>query len=261
MPGERYFELVIHDGARQQHYDLASLDTTFPFVDMFPDGRVLVTGSRSQWRGKDDFDRNGAIIDPTSGSKTTFLAGDGVEAIAVDSRGRVWASYFDEGVYGNFGWAHPGPEPVGSSGLNCFDDTGEIVWRFPQNTRFGIIDDCYAMNVADDTVTIFAYTEFALCQISPGFDMRTWKTTLRGCHSFAIDDLSVLFTGQYDDEPAVGYLGSLGSDRVQDVTEVAFELPTGSITHEGAFIGRGAALHYFDDNGWYQIDLENLVHP
>ena len=38
----------------------------------------------------------------------------------VDSLGRIWVSYADEGVYGNFGWGQPGPPPVGAAGLVCF---------------------------------------------------------------------------------------------------------------------------------------------
>src|SRR5690348_4607481 len=37
--------------------DLPSLDLTFPMVDLFPDGRVLVAGPRCSWRSETDFDR------------------------------------------------------------------------------------------------------------------------------------------------------------------------------------------------------------
>lgn len=259
MSREWRFALMTHDGDGQEHFDLAPLDVTFPFIDVFPDGRVLVAGSRSQWRSAHDFDQNGVIVDPANGSKTRFLVGDGVESIAVDSRGRVWASYFDEGIFGNFGWGHPGPEPVGSSGLNCFDDTGKVVWKYPQSSGSGFISDCYAMNVADDTVAIYAYTEFALSRISPDFAIETWKTSLSGCHSFAMSDTGVLFTGQYRDDPSTGYLGSLADGQVDDVTKVVFELPTGDVTGEGSFVGRGETLHYFDDRGWYQIDIGDLA--
>src|ERR1700761_2145702 len=88
--------------------DLPPLDLTFPMVDVFPDGRVLVAGPCCSWRSESDFDRNGAVIAPKTGTVSRILLGDGIENVFVDTLGRIWVGYFDEGVFGNFGWSDPG---------------------------------------------------------------------------------------------------------------------------------------------------------
>lgn len=259
MPEPRIFRLLILTNGRQQVVELPALNVTFPFVDVFPDGRVLVAGSRSQWRASDDFDLNGVVVDPTSGTQHSFLLGDGIEASAVDTLGRVWVSYFDEGIFGNFGWGHPGPEPVGASGLNCFSDRGDVIWSFPLESEAGPISDCYAMNLSEDRVAVYTYTEFNLCRISASFDTEIFKTDLKGCHHFAISDSHVLFTGQYDDEIAIGYFGRLADGRICEVEQVKFGLPGGIDLNAGQFIGRGDKLHLFDEKNWYCLHLGTLA--
>src|SRR5262249_44340855 len=156
------------DGATKM-IDLPPLDLTFPMVDVFPDGRVLVAGPRSSWRSETDFDRNGAVIDPKTGAVSRILLGDGIEDVFIDALGRICAGYCDEGVFGNFGWSDPGPPPIGSSGVVVFDASGTILWKYPQQGRRPTIDDCYAMNVSGDGASIFFYSDFPVCTINRDF--------------------------------------------------------------------------------------------
>ena len=231
--------------------ELGELDLTFPLVDLFPDGRVLVAAARSQWRGRDDYDKNGVVIDPWTGKQTRFLLGDGIEALSIDSLGRIWVSYFDEGIFGNFGWGGPGPAPIGAAGLNCFTDDGDILWSFP----IGSMADCYAMNVRRETAWVYFYTDFPLCRVSNDFQRSHWETGLRGCSRFAVDGSSVLFSGQYEEERAVGHLAVLGEGKLKHAGKVELVLPDESPISSGELLGRGAEMHYFDESGWYRTRL------
>jgi len=154
--------------------ELPELDVTFPQVDIVADGRVLLVGARCSFRAEGDYDLNGIVIDPLSGRSTRMLLGDGIRGVQVDDLGRIWVSYFDEGIFGNFGWGDPGSAPVGLAGLVCFSDSGEKIWEYPYQTH-DPISDCYALNVSGSQAAIFFYTDFPVCRISSDFKLSTGK--------------------------------------------------------------------------------------
>jgi hypothetical protein len=91
--------LQISDG-QSQVVELGALDLTFPIVDVFPDGRILVTNRWPNWcPNDDDYDNNGVIVDPSTGEHFPILLGGGLEALSIDTLGRIWVSYFDEGIF------------------------------------------------------------------------------------------------------------------------------------------------------------------
>jgi hypothetical protein len=53
--------------------ELPKLDLTFPIVDVFPDGRVLVAGPRCSWRTADDFDLNGTVVETQTGKVANII--------------------------------------------------------------------------------------------------------------------------------------------------------------------------------------------
>jgi hypothetical protein len=138
----------------------------------------------------------------------------------VDSLGRIWVGYFDEGVYGNFGWGgQNGPVPVGAAGLVCFSDSGEKLWEFPQDGDHSI-DDCYALNVSGSEAAAF-YTDFPLCKVSRDYELTFRKANLAGCHAFAFSETEALFSGQYGEAPDIAYLGKADADRTRGYTAIA----------------------------------------
>lgn len=181
--------LVKINAGSVQAIDLPELDIAFPYVDVFPDGRTLLAGGRSAWRAANDYDLNGVIFDPVQKTVERIFLGDGISSVQVDSIGRIWVSYFDEGVLG---------DTLGSSGLVCFSASGEVVWEYPQPAD-NEISDCYALNVSDLEATIFFYTDFPICRINSQYELTYWKTNLAGCHALAISRTEVLLSGQYKD--------------------------------------------------------------
>ena len=258
MDTSQRFLLVSVNEADRSNVELPPLDVTFPLIDMFPDGRLLVAGTRSRWRAEDDVDLNGIIIDPNTGEFARILLGDGIQRLAVDPLGRIWVAYFDEGIYGNFGWGSPGPSPIGSHGLVCFDSEGHALWDFPFDDEYGPISDCYALNVTPKDVFVYFYTEFPLCRISTDFSRAYWEPGLSGCHQMATDGSRVLFSGQYDDPPDAAYLADVERGKRLSPKRFALTLPDGEVTKRGELIGRGSGLHYFSENAWYRFELSDL---
>lgn len=93
------------------------------------------------------FDEFGNII-------RQYCFGDGINDVIVLSDGRIVTSYFDEGVFGNYGWE----QPLGASGLVVWSKDGSAVWEADRG-----ICDCYAMNIDDsERLWYYYYTEFEL---------------------------------------------------------------------------------------------------
>jgi len=105
-------------------------------------GRRRISRSARRGRARTQrvvYDEDGLLV-------REFLLGDGIQDVQATEDGKIWVSYFDEGVYGNFGWGNPGgPSPIGASGLIRFDRAGAIEWEFDPPANVEPIDDCYAL--------------------------------------------------------------------------------------------------------------------
>lgn len=191
-----------------------------------------------------------------------FCAGDGIQDIGVDGQDRIWISYFDEGVLGNFGWStldadgKTGPAPIGNAGLNCFDKTGAVIWQHDQKDRF--IVDCYALNVTERATYFYFYTDFDLGRVSDEFRREYREVDVSGSSSFAVSSDAVLFTGQYDDPPSAVYLLPLERPKPLKPKMKKLVLPDGQEVTGGTLIGRGSSLHLFTESDWYRVSLESL---
>jgi hypothetical protein len=255
MNVSKRFRLIRATPAASHIIDLPELDVTFPMVDMFPNGKVLIVAPRCAWRGKDDYDLNGIFFAPSTGQSSRILLGDGISSVFIDSFARIWVAYTDEGIFGNFGWGHPGLAPVGAAGLVCFSEAGEKIWEYP-NDAGGMMADCYALNVSGSQAAIFFYSDFPICTISSEFKLAYWKTSLCGCHAFAISATQALFSGQYRDPPDAAYVGVLKAGELSDTRRVRLLLPDGSSVSNGKILGRGRHLYLFDAHHAYRASLE-----
>jgi len=234
-------------------WDLGDLDFAHPVFDRLPDGGFVVAASRCRWRGPDDYERNGALVSG-DGRVSRFTPGDGIEALQADRMGRVWVSYFDEGVFGNRGWGRGGaPKPVGASGLVAFDPSGARVW---ENTQ-ARIDSCYALNVTSDAVWFYAYRTFDLCKIAPDLSTTFWRTGLMGCRALAVADDRALFSGQYKDPPDRFWLLDLTREDATAVP-VTVRLERGQPFQRGNIRARGEFVHVMSGGTWYRGALSDL---
>jgi hypothetical protein len=234
------------DAASERLIDLPELDLSFPRVDLFPDGRVLLTGARCVSRGQTDCDLNGITFDPRTGQTNHILLGHGISDLQIDDRGRIWIAYFDEGVFGN---------SVGQAGLVCFSALGEKVWDFPADADYAF-DDCYALNVSGEEAAIFFYSDFPVCKIGAGFQLSWWRTELQGCHAFAMSGTEIFFSSQYRESPETAHLGRLAAGEIVDVRQVRLLMPDGSARPAGRLQGRGKHLYHFGADGVYRASLE-----
>jgi hypothetical protein len=125
----------------------------------------------------DDYDANGHIFSSEGRFLHSFLLGDGIQDVQATRDGRIWTSYFDEGIFGNYGWN----EPIGASGLICWDDTGTQRYAYTPSSGLDSICDCYALNVATDCDTwCYYYTEFPLVHLRDTQIVAAWDCPIKG---------------------------------------------------------------------------------
>ena len=170
----------------------------FHHVQPHPDGALLVC-ARCWWTPQ-AVDENALVVDRTGRAVRRFTLGDGIEDVRVTPNGTVWVSYFDEGIFGNYGWNHPGPRAIGAPGLVAFTRTGKLVRSYDAKTAgTDAICDAYATNVVgDDEAWVYFYTEFSIVRLR-GKRYSVWRTRHGGARALCVRGNRALLVGGYDD--------------------------------------------------------------
>ncbi len=128
------------------------------------------------------------VYDPHGTVTAAFDLGDASEDLQTTADGKIWVSYFDEGVFG---------DGLGVEGAICFDSAGLPIFRFAEFAgRHGLpmIDDCYAMNVTTEgDVWLNYYTDFPLVRLR-GFTLQEVRQPFRHMgHAFAVRGTQALY--------------------------------------------------------------------
>lgn len=115
----------------------------------------------SGWLLGDGRGGHATIHDANGALRSRVELGDAIESIQTVVDGRIWVSYFDEGVFGG---------GIGRQGLVCFDSSGKHLFKyadFAEHNDLPMICDCYALNVdANGAVWLNYYTDFPLVRVN-----------------------------------------------------------------------------------------------
>ena len=122
--------------------------------------------------------------------------GDGIQGVAVTPEGLIWTSYFDEGVFGNFGWS----DPLGCNGLVAWRQDGTAAYAYEPPDGIERVCDCYAMNADGNDIWICYDYDFPLVQIRNGQVEAHWQIPVHGADAFAISGNQALFRGGYGNQ-------------------------------------------------------------
>lgn len=174
-------------------YDFGELEFNYHFIRPLRTGFLLL-GARCRYYSKDNVQSNALVISANDNSTKMFCLGDGIEDCITTTDGRIITSYFDEGVFGNYGW----DTPIGKTGLIVWNDDGNIIWK---NSKYDICD-CYAINTdTSNRLWFYYYTDFELVCTDFSLDY-VMNPDLNGCSSFAISETQkkIIFSGGYNDE-------------------------------------------------------------
>ena len=208
-------------------------------------------GARCRWR-PEGAERNAIIFQPDGRVLRRGTLGDGIEHVLTTPSGKIWVGYFDEGVYGNYGWGQPGPEPIGASGLVRFNTELEAEWRFPFDGGLEPISDCYALNVDGETVWTSYYTDYPVVRI----ENETVSSWVGGTSARALvaDETRLALIIGYANRRML-----IGDHQQRHLEPYRLVLPDGRpLPRDARLIGRGAQLHALVDTDWYSLHLDDL---
>lgn len=202
-------------------------------------------------RARNPLELNAHVFTTDGQRNGSFPVGDAIEDVQTTEDGRIWASYFDEGVFGD--------GELARSGLVCFDGQGRPILRHAELAeRHGLapIHDCYAVNVATARDTwLYYYTDFPLVRLRDLRSDRVWRDPpVQGARAFGVFGDLVLFAGGFDARNGLTLtsIGQKDAERIQAVDQEGKP-----IDGRDAF-SRGSVLFLRTARVLYTLDLAAL---
>lgn len=196
-------------------FPMGLLKFQFHFLRCIGD-HFLLLGARSAYR-ENGPDHNAWIISRDGAVLSRFCLGDGIENCIVKADNTIITGYFDEGVFGNYGWADSGSthgyiQPVGRCGLIAWTPEGTPLWK---NEKFSIYD-CYSISLdEEENLWFYYYDEFRLVRTDFKEDL-VFDLPIKGSGAFSVASSGerFLFQGEYQKRDKFYFLthqgGSLG---------------------------------------------------
>lgn len=198
-------------------------------------------------------DRGGGqatVYDAQGAVRAIVDLGDASEDLQTTPDGRIWVSYFDEGVFGG---------GIGRQGLVCFDAAGKPIFQyadFAEQNALPMICDCYALNVDQGgDVWLNYYTDFPLVRLHDDKIGGVWQEFGVLGNAFAVrgNDLIYLREGKMSaisltSSPSEEPLAASPQDDEGKVLEPISQHSTGLAARGTAFvINTGEAIYTLRD--------------
>ena len=203
-------------------FSLGLLEFQFHYFRLVGE-HFLLLGARCAYR-KSGPDQNAWIISRDGTILSRFCLGDGIENCVVKTDGTIITGYFDEGVFGNYGWAdsssaHGYVPPVGECGLIAWTPDGAPLWK---NEKYSIYD-CYAISLdEEENLWFYYYDDFQLVRTNFkenfAFDLPIEGS---GAFSVASSGDAFLFQGGYQKHDKFYFLTAHGGRLGQKQEAVA----------------------------------------
>ena len=227
----------------------APCERRYHCVQPLPGGRWLL----AEFRVASAEGKNGDIYGSDPLPLNSLLIGYGIDDFHTTTDGHIWVCYFDEGIYGGGDVEH--------SGLVSLDASGAVRFRFwndiAQSERVPPIDDCYALNVVNDSeVWTTYYSDFPIVRLRNRQLDRAWLDfPKRAARAMAVFKDRLLMARAYEkDEPMVLVdLIKRTVEQVDPVDDVGEQLDIGYVFARGPLIcaeplgsNRSGKLYMFD---------------
>ncbi|MDO5533894.1 MAG: hypothetical protein Q4F65_04490 [Propionibacteriaceae bacterium] len=248
--------LVSYDeaGCLQSVTSVPELPVANPKIGAFPDGTFVVVGARCEWSPQGP-ELNALAIDQTGRIVRRGCVGDGVHRLQVSSDGAIWVSYFDEGIYGAFGWNYPGPAPLGAGGLVKWSPEFEKVWA-PDPSE-GLIYESYGPNIADDEVWCCTYPDSQVVRIAQHERTIFATSGLAGPSALLTNgDTAVLISAKGD--PSLLVQGRFVNGCFTETGRSRLHMPDGRLLTARLLACRGPVAYFMQGLEWFSFDLTSL---
>ncbi len=101
--GSHDYVVFVVNGSSWDQFSVRNEQWNYHFAQTLPSDELLLVCARCRKHPDGTHDLNARVFDYDGRMKREFLLGDGINRVQTLTDGRIWTSYFDEGVFGNFG--------------------------------------------------------------------------------------------------------------------------------------------------------------
>lgn len=192
----------------------------YHMVQPIDGNQLMLVGARSVYHNDNWIDENARVFDWDGQQIRSFCLGDGIEFVYVTGDSRIWTGYFDEGVYGNYGW----DDPIGSTGMVGWDHDGNILATQTGEPHIG---ECSALNIAADE-EIWFLTGFAdVIGVRKNGATEYYRTDTPGFSAFAVNGDTMIVYREYFGKHSFFRLAR-SRDRFDEACRVDVKKPDGT---------------------------------
>lgn len=191
------------------------LESFWPIIRVTSNKDFIIVNRRCRRVTDTEIEKNALIYNKEGKLLTSFTLGDGITDI-VPFDCSLLVGYFDEGVFGNYGWE----TPIGQSGLVTFDLNGNILSEYTALNKKEYIYDVYCMNkLHNGDVWLYFYgPNNYLIKIDRSKRTKYELKYVSGIGDFSIDENIILTTSGYERSNKY-YLGNLQKNSLLKVIE------------------------------------------
>jgi hypothetical protein len=252
------------DGGHVAQRDIPDQHWNFSYAQPLPDDELLLVVSRSRCFADDVYDLNAKVYARDGALKREFLLGDGIRDVQATTDGRLWVSYFDEGIFGNFG----GREPIGKPGLILWDRFGNRLFAYspPKELEpYARMSSCDGLNVISDADVWCYYFDmapsgtFPLISLREGRVASTWRCPVHGARGIALWQPYILFAGAYRKRDEYYLYELFDGGRIEHRMTFKAVNEDGIPLHGYRITARGSAIILTHESRLYRLDVGELV--
>lgn len=231
-------ETVLHLPNEQWNYHI---------VESIDDDHILLACARSIYHDETHVDQNGRVYDWDGNLIRSFCLGDGIDHMYTTRNNQIWTGYFDEGVYGNYGWK----KPIGNSGLVGWDHEGNII---DDGNDRKLMGECLALNVAaNDEIWYFIGIDAQIGLMNESGEFQ-FTTDALGFQTFAINgDTMVVHREYFDHHHFFELVRKANSYEI--VQELEFRKPNGNPLQPQLTSNRADRLLFLDGSELYYYSI------
>ena len=249
--------LSVYSPEGEKAHSINIREEPFNITEVQPtqDGYLLVC-PRCYRRSDSDIEKNGRVYDVSGNLVSEIILGDGIEQIFVSKGQNVWVSYFDEGIFGNYGW----DSPLGSTGLVEWTLDGKKNYEFEPSDGLDYMADCYSLNIdLNEDVWCCYYTEFPIVRIKDRAIADYWESPVQGASRFTVSFPYVLFVGGYEDKSLFQLVKLHRNRKANIIRKFHIEDMQGVTIDPGQIAVRGQNMAVFSDGRVYVLNLSDFI--
>ncbi|MDW0112612.1 hypothetical protein QT711_05410 [Sporosarcina saromensis] len=148
-----YYQVIYVKDGQKTVLHLPNETWNYHHVQPIDNDHVLLVCARSYYHDASNIEENARVYDKNGSFVRSFCLGDGIGKVYVTKDQEIWTGYFDEGVFGNYGWE----KPIGRSGLVGWNASGVQIDSLEDDKQYAIFE-CLALNGTAHGQIIFFFS-------------------------------------------------------------------------------------------------------